>query len=503
MRLRAVLLAIPLAVIGLAVPAYAEPGLTVTWPTTTQVEVPNTVYTINVADTVEPQGVLYAEWQGERTEIPHTGDHTFTFAKGGTGTIKVVRCVPVDPPTEPPSDPVCTDTGDVSPQLTVVKAWTDLSLDRTSTVQKRGDVAKYTVTSPSSANATVTANWSLRDNNTATVVDSGTATVALNAEGVGTFEVVIDAPTSSYDMLFGLTADIAPFGPHKGGAQDSFELDGDAPSLSAGISSTAFYPYRDGYRDSITLSIKSSEQVKAKIEVLNSAGRVVKTMFQTAWSSQHQVKINGRSASGRLLSAGRYTLRVTVTDPVGFQTTKTTRSFVISHKRLVNKTWKRTFSAAAALAGPKTSYVGKCSTLRKPSLRGWAGSFGFYSQTKCRTARESYVQTLSGVWVPKAFQNKYGTFQVSMYGGGAKSGGTRHGRRAYIVMGYINTSDDFAARVQFNGAMGNHAARSVAARNFVWGKAKRPYVLWSTGLSEGSRYDVKSYTVKLTYTALQ
>lgn len=501
MHLRAALLAVPLAVAGLAVPAYAEPGLTVTWPTTTQVEVPNTTYTLTVADaTAEPQGVLYAEWQGERTEIPHNGDHTMTFAKGGTGTIKVVRCVPVEPPSEPPAEPVCTDTGDVSPELTVVKAW-DVSLERTTSVLKRGDVARYTITSPSSPNATVTADWSLRKT-PANVVDSGTETTTLNDQGIGTFSVVIDAPTGSYDMEFGLKADIAPFGPHVGRAYDSFEVDDDAPTLSALVSGTAIYPHRDGYRDSLSLNIKSAEVVKAKIEVRRSSGTLVRTMFRTAPWYEHRVTIDGRSASGRLLAAGRYTLRVTVTDPVGLQTTKTTRSFVVSHKRLVTATWKRTFTAAAATS-PQSAYVGKCSTLRRPSLRGWAGSLGYYSQTKCTRPADSAVTTVSGAWVPKAFQNRYGSLQVSMYGGGARGRGPHRGRNAYIVMMYRSTAKSYVHRAQFNGALGHHAGRSAAASSLVFDKATRPYVLWLTGLTEGSRYDVKSYTVKLTYTALR
>lgn len=503
MRLRALLLAVPLAVAGLAVPAYAEPGLTVTWPTTTEVDVANTAYTFTVADTVaEPQGVLYAEWQGERTEIPHTGDHTMAFTTGGTGTIKVIRCVP---PTEPPGDPVCTETGDVSPELTVFKsmnAW----IERISFGGGAGDTAKYQLSSPDTPSATVAVTWTLVQDLPTTDVATGQTSVDLDAGGSGTFTVKVpdDVKTGGHRLEVRLSTEFAPFGPHRGYGWDVFDVDGDAPTLSAGTSGTSVYPYRDRYRDSIALSIRSNEYVGARIEVLNGSGKIVRTILRRPAWYEHRLTFDGRTASGAIISAGSYRFRVTVTDPVGFKTTKITRSFAVSHKRLVKKTWKRTLTPAQVHPGPRSQYVGKCSTLRKPSLRGWAGSFGFYSETKCARADESsVVSTVSGVYVPKAFQNRYGTYQVWLNGGGAKSGGKRHGRNAYIVMFYRNTAIKDVHRVQFNGVMGSHAGRSVAAGSFVFDKTAKPYVLWRAGLSEGSRYDVKSYTVKLTYTALQ
>ena len=42
-----------------------------------------------------------------------------------------------------------------------------------------------------------------------------------------------------------------------------------------------------------------------------------------------------------------------------------------------------------------------------------------------------------------------------------------------------------------------------AAQRLIHDLDKRPYVAWSTGLAGGSRYDVKSFTVKVTYQRLE
>lgn len=494
------LLAVPIALVGLAVPAYAEAGLTVTWPTTTQVEVPNTTYTFTVADTVaEPQGVLYAEWQGERTEIPHTGDHTMAFAKGGTGSIKVIRCVPA---TEPPGDPVCTDTGDVSPELTVWKSGVAVVATPEDPIRSGDYMADlYMVFTPS---ITVGLTWEVRDSRSA-VRASGTGSVAIDDQGHGQFGYTIpETVNGGHTLHVRAVYDYAPFGPHVAqGESSEFRIDNAAPRLVLRLSSSAIYPHYDGYYDKLTIRASPNEWVTHKMEVRNSSGRVVRGLESGEGSWERSATWNGRDSTRRVLPAGTYTVVFRATDRVG-HTSSVTKRVTLSHKRLVKKTWKRTFTPAQVHPGPRSQYVGKCSTLRKPSLRGWAGSFGFYSQTKCAHPDErSVVSTVSGVYVPKAFQNRYGTYQVWLNGGGAKSGGKRHGRNAYIVMHYRNTAVKDVHRVQFNGALGSHAGRSVAAGNFVFDKTKRPYVLWRAGLSEGSRYDVKSYTVKLTYTALQ
>lgn len=485
------LLAVPVALVGLAVPAYAEdPDLTITWPAITDVEVPTATYTVNVADTAaEPQGTLYAEWQGERQELPHTGDHAVSFAKGGTGTIKVVRCVPADP------EPVCTDTGDVSPELTV---WKRLSNGLQSVVAPRqpGDTINYRFDAGQAPGATVAVTWTLRRIGTSTPQFQGQGSITLDAAGSGPFlfQVPAAAETGRHNLDLQYVTDVAPFGPHRGTGFSIIDVDGTAPSVTVGLSASAIYPIRDGYRDSITISAKPSEAASAKVEFVNSASKVVRTISRASATS-HSVAFNGRTSGGSLLPAGRYTARVTVTDKAGNKTT-VSRALSLSHKRIQKRTWTRTFKAGATLTR-NGAFVQACSTLRKPSLRPWAGSLGYYSRTKCHRDNADIVSTTNGIYVPKAFQNRYGTYQVSFYGGGAR--GTRG---AYIVMGYLNNKNAFTHRVQGGAAVRSYKGKVASAGNFVHDKTTKPYVLWTAGLTDGSRYDVKSFTVKLTYTVL-
>lgn len=484
------LLAMPIALVGLAVPAYAEdPGLTVTWPTTTDVPQPWGTYTFAVADAAaEPQGTLYAEWQGQRQEIPHSGDNAMTFAKGAIDTIKVIRCLPGEP------EPVCTDTGVSSPKL---KVYQELE-HRVRTDQEvhygPGDQA-LAIWERSYPGKTLNFAWSMRRVGGSVDIASGTKTVTLDDEGAA--EILLPIPatasTGSYEVTADVATDIAPWGLYWTRDYWRFWVDATPPSrLSATLSSTALYPHRDGYRDTISLSGTSTDYADTRVDVVSSSGKVVRT-FNEGYTAAPYVKFDGRTAGGAILPAGRYTMRVTRTDEIGNKGI-VSRAFSISHKRLQKRTWTRTYKAAATVG---RATVQACSTLRKPSLRGWAGSLGYYSRSKCSRDNADVVATTNGVYVPKAFQNRYGTYQVSFYGGGARGARTK-----YIVMGYLNTRDDFSHRIQGGAPVRNYAGKVVSAGNFVHDKATKPYVLWTAGLTDGSRYDVKSFTVKLTYTVL-
>lgn len=481
------LLAVPIALVGLAVPASAEdPGLTVTWPTATDVNVSTDTYTITVNDTApEPQGTLYAEWRGERQELPHNGTHAMQFAAGGTGAMKVVRCI----------EGTCSDTGDWSPSLTV---WRNLDLGReqVSFGGRPGDTVKFRLSSVAAEGATLSVAWRLTSSWPEEQEFEAVAEVPLDASGNGFLSIVVpeEAQTATFYLTTDVTTDFAPFGPHRTSGWDTFDVDGTPATLTPRLSSSSIYPHRDGYRDSIGVSVGSSEIVSAKFELVSSSGRVVRTFSRTP-ASGHSLVINGRTATGALLPSGSYTLRVTGTDAVGNKRI-VSRAFSLSHKRIQTRTWTRTFKAGATLTR-NGAFVQACSTLRKPSLRGWAGSLGYYSRTKCSRDNADIVSTTNGVYVPKAFQNRYGTYQVSFYGGGAR--GTRG---AYIVMGYLNNKNAFTHRIQGGAPVRSYAGKVASAGNFVHDKTTKPYVLWTAGLTDGSRYDVKSFTVKLTYTVL-
>jgi hypothetical protein len=213
------------------------------------------------------------------------------------------------------------------------------------------------------------------------------------------------------------------------------------------------------------------------------------------WWANTRRDWEGKDQHGDRLPAGSYTVRLVGEDRVG-NVAEVSRPVVISDKRLVARTWTRSLSATATIS---STWVGSCSTLRKPSSHGWSGSFGLYSQTRCTRSAQSPVVVYSGVWLPRSAGGTYGDVSISMYGGAARGRSS-----AYVVLGLRRAADDsFQNRAQFAGGLGWHRMRSTTATPYVRYDEGHPFVIWQTGLSEGSRYDVKAYRVALTYYVLR
>jgi len=170
-------------------------------------------------------------------------------------------------------------------------------------------------------------------------------------------------------------------------------------------------------------------------------------------------------------------------------------SVTVSSKKLVTKTWTRTFSPAGTLAD---SYVGKCSTLREPSLRGWYHSFGYYANTRCasQTSKDSLISTLHVTFLPKAVQ--YVDIHVNAYGGAARA---KPGSKARIR--YLTTSTDpakqWASTRTISSTLGTHAGYTRSTSGLVF---KDRSFGWGIYTGFGYQYDIKSFTVVLHYKVL-
>lgn len=276
--------------------------------------------------------------------------------------------------------------------------------------------------------------------------------------------------------------------------------DEQGPRLSVQRDRTGVYPYKDGYADRAAVDVETNEWVRLTMEYVDSSGRVVKTIHRTG-QIDDRFWLTARSDSGAMWPAGSYVLRATAADQAGNER-QTERTFNVSHKRLVKKVWRKKFTAADVLTEGGVD-VGACSTLKRAARSDWRESRGYYSMTKCGRADESQVATVNAAWVPKALDGRYGDLTISMYGAGARNGGLRNGRRAYLTFGYYNTAGRFTSQVQFDGRDGEHWGRKVNASSIIRNKHKAPYILWWTGLAGGSRYDVKSFTVRLNITVLR
>ena len=99
------------------------------------------------------------------------------------------------------------------------------------------------------------------------------------------------------------------------------------------LTRTTFYPYKDGYRDSVTANGMRAEPIAVTFAVRNSSGKIVRTGSIARGQGVYSWAWNGRMASGTRVAAGTYTITTTLKDTAG--TAKTVKQSVrVSAKRL-------------------------------------------------------------------------------------------------------------------------------------------------------------------------
>lgn len=195
----------------------------------------------------------------------------------------------------------------------------------------------------------------------------------------------------------------------------------------------------------------------------------------------------GRDAGGDLVPAGTYTLVALNADGPASVTGQVT----VSLQRLVRKTYTTRLLPTKKFG----TYAGRCSTLRKPSKRGWVGSYGYYANTKCRrqTWNASAVVTLHGVRVPAA--ERYVDARVDTYGGAAKATPRSRGGIEY----WSDAAQKWAS-FRFNGSrVGWHNGATVGATSHI---DSERYLVWRFFTAFNSRYDVAKFRVVVRYDVL-
>ena len=120
----------------------------------------------------------------------------------------------------------------------------------------------------------------------------------------------------------------------------TFTVTATADSVDAsgvGLNYSAFYPYKDGYRDTVTVRGNRLEPLSVAIRIYSSTGALVKSSSFSRAAGSYRYAWNGRTSSGALRPSGKYRVVQTLTDAAG--TTKAFTSYVsLSHKRIVLKT---------------------------------------------------------------------------------------------------------------------------------------------------------------------
>jgi hypothetical protein len=287
-----------------------------------------------------------------------------------------------------------------------------------------------------------------------------------------------------------LTDDVAGFGLLQSDLAGSIAWDGRVQARLK-LPRTELYPVRDRYLDSMPVSLSLDEALsRGRVQVVDAAGTVVRTLLPDVADlrSSHSAAWDGRDDAGVLVPTGSYLVKAVLADRRGNATTLA-RPVEVHDEEVVRQVWKQTFRASDTVID---TAVGRCSDYRTPSSRRDRGSFQLASQTRCRTASQSHAIALSGVYLPASMKHSYTGITVTMRGGPSTGA-----RGAYVVLAFPQENGKLQSRRVLRGAYGKHAI-SVRQNGQVLRKEKdgRRYVPWQAGLTEGSRWDVESYTVR-------
>jgi hypothetical protein len=169
------------------------------------------------------------------------------------------------------------------------------------------------------------------------------ATLSARLNGAGTHHVhahyggnTTYGPTDSGPVRVGVTPDIG------------------VSASGVGVSSGTFYPFKDGYRDTVAIRGTPAEPMSVTIKVYNSSEKKVRSWSLATRATAWSVAWNGRTASGSRVAAGKYRVVQWLRDALG-HTTKVTSYTTVSNKRLY---W---------YSGSKTKYA-------DTGAFGWFGS---------------------------------------------------------------------------------------------------------------------------------
>lgn len=105
------------------------------------------------------------------------------------------------------------------------------------------------------------------------------------------------------------------------------------------IGYSTFYPYRDGYRDTLPIKGARNEPLTVSIRIYNGSGTRVKTVSLARATGAYTYIWTGRNSAGSMVPSGKYKVVQKLVDDFG--TTKTITSYAtLSHKRLY---WATTY----------------------------------------------------------------------------------------------------------------------------------------------------------------
>jgi hypothetical protein len=468
---------------------------TVTWPTMKAFNPDVVAYTFDVQNAGEN---LYAGWGDYRQAITDDGPQTFSFPDAPVyyRHISLLRCDIAG----------CTSL-DIDSPLLNVRRTLDLYAAESQLVGSVAVPPAVKVYLDPADAGPVTVEWAVMD--ATAVALAGTSSLSSHdSPAYGrTIDVKVPLTTTVPDGEFTLRMNVSAtfpstpaFGTLSGQITMPLTVKNHAIAPRPRVPSV-FYPIRDDYQDLAYISAVLRDNGKLRIDVLNPANVVVKKLSDWAWwiGFEEAVTWDGTDSRGRIVPAGRYTIRFTQHDAYGASDT-VTRPITVSHKKMVKRVWNRYFTAKEAQV---SKYVGRCSSLITPVKKAWKGSQGYRSLNKCSKTKKNagQVLTTNGVYIPDPIEGRYGTATVTLHGSPAKGSTGRSKGHPYIALSYLSSHDEYRWK-RIIRSNGRHAGAAVGVKSLLFRDKNGPYILWGTGLTDGSRFDVRGYTVRVEYYAL-
>lgn len=259
-----------------------------------------------------------------------------------------------------------------------------------------------------------------------------------------------------------------------------------APDVTAiTVSDPVIYPAIVSYErpgsTMITMRTGASSSAIDYVDIRDGDNTMVKRFFPAGYPAESW---DGRDAAGNLVPAGSYTIVALNSDG---EEASMTGTVAVSHQHLIPRTYVTTRAANRYAY----KFVGRCSTLHKPSRRGWRGSLGYYSNTKCKsqTWKASRVITIHQTRLPAAEQ--WGDVRVDVYGGAARAK-----PRSRAAIEYIDLSGYLVGGRFLSSKVGWHSARSTVNMGMV---DPNGWFAWRLSTAFKAQDDVKQFRIVVHY----
>jgi FlgD Ig-like domain len=475
--------------------SFTQPGVepTVSWPTSTTVGPGD--FKIDVTDP-DGGGFLFAKIQPQGAgaayqAVSRSGSTTLDFVAEGPTAISILRC-------RDASVTWCQAT-DASRQVVVNRVLEVATVGITPAVATPGPTGDVTVTAKFSVNEpgdTVTFSWELFDRAGLSTGLNGETSIAIGDDQKAAFTVVAPGLSDGTYELRG-TASLRDLSAAYSGM--TFTVDGTPPGgATLTRSPSVFYPYPDDvrpFKDRATLKVflnPDTGDSLVRLEIVNSTGSVVRTVENQTATGLTYVW-TGRDDADALVPAGSYTLRVTLEDPNGNRNALPTQTIRVRDEQLTLKTLRRSLSAVESAS---SNWKARCSAIRRPASRGWAGSLQLISNAKCRarTWLGSGVATVNAARLPAALEP--GRLRVSAIGGAARGSATS----VAVLEYWNNNTKKWVNGTRLSSAVGSHSGPERLVTPMLYDGRR---VAWRVATGFGMRYDVRAFEVTYTYLVLE